>query len=273
MILSQSGNIAGGRSLVPGTKLSIPHAGAVSAQGRAGDAQHRRRADCSRMSRMPQDANASPGAPAPPVAGVLALGLTLGLGAMLVVIPALRLALPPTELAAALLPDHHQDAETLAFVLAFVVVLPLAGFAGHRLAARLLSAVGERALLSVAACLLAGLAVGRARDARCRGGRARRLIRLAVGRWQSLGGWPPPASPLVTRSRCATSAPAGSTHGLGAGRADSARGRRSPSSTSVRSPWGCSLSARPSRWRPSWPRIAPSSRGQPGPGGRRSTSP
>ena len=138
------------------------------------------------MSRIPQDANASPGAPAPPVAGVLALGLALGLGAMLVVIPALRLALPATALPAPL-PAQHQDAETLAFVLAFVVVLPLAGFAGQRLAARLRAAVGERALLSVAACLLAGLALvvlaARGAEAAGLGGSFVWLLVLAVTWW------------------------------------------------------------------------------------------
>ena len=47
---------------------------------------------------MPQDANASRGAPAPPSRRALALGLALGLGVLLVVIPALRLALPTTAL-------------------------------------------------------------------------------------------------------------------------------------------------------------------------------
>ena len=141
---------------------------------------------------MPQDATATPAAPAPPFAGVLALGLALGLGAMLVVIPALRLALPTTELSAALLPDHHQDAETLAFALAFLVVLPLAGFAGHRLAARLLSAVGERALLSVAACLLEGLAVvvlaTRGAEAVGLGNSFAWLLALAVAWWLAAAG-------------------------------------------------------------------------------------
>ncbi len=138
------------------------------------------------MSRMPHEANASPGAPAPPFAGVLALGLALGLGAMLVVIPALRLALPTTVLPPPL-PAQHQDAETFAFLLAFVVVLPLAGFAGHRLAARLLSAVGERALLSIAACLLAGLAVvvlaTRGAEAAGLGDSFAWLLALALGWW------------------------------------------------------------------------------------------
>jgi hypothetical protein len=43
--------------------------------------------------------------------------------------------------------------------LAFAVVLPLAGFVGHQLAARLVPAVGERALLSASACLLGGLSL------------------------------------------------------------------------------------------------------------------
>ena len=44
-------------------------------------------------------------------------------------------------------------------MLAFAVLLPLAGFAGHRLAVRLSSTVGDRALLSIAASLLAGLSL------------------------------------------------------------------------------------------------------------------
>ena len=119
---------------------------------------------------------------------------------MLVVIPALRLALPTTALPPAV-PAQHQDAETLAFVLAFVVVLPLAGFAGHRLAARLFSAVGERALLSVAACLLAGLAVvvlaTRGAEAAGLGDSFAWLLALAVAWWLAAAGllrW------LLTRS-------------------------------------------------------------------------
>ena len=107
---------------------------------------------------MPGDRDASPEAAAPPFAGALALGVALGLGAMLVVIPALRLSLPTVVLPAPLA-AQHQDSETYAFVLAFAVLLPLAGFAGHRLAVRLSSTVGDRALLSIAASLLAGLSL------------------------------------------------------------------------------------------------------------------
>ena len=108
-----------------------------------------------------------------------------------VVIPALRLALPTTALPPPL-PAQHQDAETYAFVSAFVVVLPLAGFAGHRLAARLSSAVGERALLSIAACLLAGLSLV---VLATRGPRRPGSATHSCGcwPWQSPGGWPPPA--------------------------------------------------------------------------------
>ena len=275
MILSHSGNIAGGRSLVPGNKLSIPHTGAVSAQRRARDARRRWRADCSRMSRMPQDATATPAAPAPPFAGVLALGLALGLGGMLVVIPALRLALPTTESSAALLPDHHQDAETLAFALAFLVVLPLAGFAGHRLAARLLSAVGERALLSVGGMPARGVGRGRSRDPRRRGGRARQLIRLAVGAGSRLVAGRRRGFGLVARPEmrqfgsCRLHARAGPSPGY------SARERRSPSSTSVRSPvgvlaLGAAVAVVGVPGRESRRGLLD---GQPGPGGRRSTSP
>ena len=77
---------------------------------------------------------------------------------MLIALPVLRLTVPSAPLPDPL-PPQHQTAETLAFVLAFAVVLPLAGVGGYRLAARLTAAIGERALLSVAACLLAGLSL------------------------------------------------------------------------------------------------------------------
>ncbi len=117
-----------------------------------------------------------------------------------------------------------------------------------------------------------GFGCGRSRDSRGRGGRARRLIRLAVGTGSRLvaGRRRPP--PLVTRPRCATSAPADTTHGLGASRTDRRGGCARLRRPRVAPRGGARSSARPSRWRPSWPRIAPGSRGPPGLGGRRPTS-
>ena len=110
---------------------------------------------------------------------------------MLVVIPALRLALPTTALPPPL-PAQHQDAETFAFALAFIVVLPLAAFAGYRLAARLLYQVGPRALLSVAACLLAGLSLvvlaTRGAEAAGLGDSFVWLLALAIAWWLAAAG-------------------------------------------------------------------------------------
>ena len=69
------------------------------------------------------------------LAAVLALSVAPALAASLLVGIAGYLVLPLTRLPAPL-PDHHQDAETLAFVLSFAVFVPLAGWLGPRLADR-----------------------------------------------------------------------------------------------------------------------------------------
>ena len=147
------------------------------------------------MTREPEE----PDATAPSFTCALALGVALGLGVLLVVVPAVRLALPAKELSG-VLQEQHQSAETLAFVFAFAVVLPLAGFGGHRLTTRLVQALGPQAVLSLAACLLAGLSLvivaARGAEAAGLGGALVWLLVLAIVWWlaaASVLGW------LVTR--------------------------------------------------------------------------
>jgi hypothetical protein len=87
-----------------------------------------------------------------PFAGTVALVVTLAVAAFAVVMPALMLAIEPVELSGPF-PAQNQRAETLAYLLAFAVILPAAVIAGRRLADR---SAGDPAL---PALLAAGLAV------------------------------------------------------------------------------------------------------------------
>ena len=84
-----------------------------------------------------------------PLGPTVAVATALALGAFLVVMPVLRLAIPATELPAPF-PAQHQHAETLVFLLAYAVLLPLAALSARGLARRL-GAGGAGALAALLA--------------------------------------------------------------------------------------------------------------------------
>ena len=85
-----------------------------------------------------------------PFGTTVALVVTLAVAAFAVVMPVLMLAIEPVELPAPF-PSQNQRAETLAYLLAFAVILPAAIVAGRRLADRVRDP-------AVPALLVAGLA-------------------------------------------------------------------------------------------------------------------
>lgn len=87
-----------------------------------------------------------------------ALSVPAALAAALLAGVAGYLVLPLTELPAPF-PDHHQDAETLVFVLSFFAIVPLAAYLGPRLADRL-AAGPNAAVASVTGPLLALALIG-----------------------------------------------------------------------------------------------------------------
>jgi hypothetical protein len=93
-----------------------------------------------------------------PLGAVTALSSALALAAFAIVAGCLHELLAVTPLPAPL-PDHHQHAETLTFVITFVLLLPLGIVAGSRIADRLAIGANGDATSSLAAllCLLAGL--------------------------------------------------------------------------------------------------------------------
>lgn len=89
-------------------------------------------------------------------AASVALSVPAALAAALLAGVVGYLVLPLTELPAPF-PDHHQDAETLVFVLSFFAIVPLAAFLGPRLADRL--AAGPNAAAAAAIGPLVALAL------------------------------------------------------------------------------------------------------------------
>src|SRR5918999_2206970 len=85
-----------------------------------------------------------------PFGTTVALVVTLAVAAFAVVMPFVALAIEPVELPAPF-PSQNQRAETLAYLLAFAVILPAAIVAGRRLADRVRDP-------AVPALLAAGLA-------------------------------------------------------------------------------------------------------------------
>ena len=96
-----------------------------------------------------------------PFGPTLALVLTTSVGAFFLIAPLARWVLPTTDVPAPF-PDHHQDAETLLFVFAFAVLLPLAAAFVPRLADRLVDATDEASLSTLSALVAAGLLVAAA---------------------------------------------------------------------------------------------------------------
>lgn len=108
---------------------------------------------------------AGPGEPAPdrnamtpaavPLGVTIALSSLLAIGTFTLIAPILRGIVPVTTLPDPL-PDHHQDAETLLFVLAFAVLLPFGVWSGARISDRI--ATGPNAdSASALTALLTGL--------------------------------------------------------------------------------------------------------------------
>ena len=96
-----------------------------------------------------------------PFGPTLALVLTISIGAFFLIAPLARWVLPTTDVPAPF-PDHHQDAETLLFVFAFAVLLPLAAAFVPRLADRLVAATDEASFSTLSALVAAGLLVAAA---------------------------------------------------------------------------------------------------------------
>ncbi len=102
-----------------------------------------------------------PGGPAAdrgaaPVAMVIALSSLLALGAFMLIAPILHTIVPITKLPEPL-PDHHQDAETLLFVVAFAILLPLGMRVGATVTDRIAAGPNREALSPLVAALTAAL--------------------------------------------------------------------------------------------------------------------
>jgi hypothetical protein len=100
----------------------------------------------------------TPARPARPLGAVIALSSTLAIALFTLIAPILHAIVPVTDLPDPL-PDHHQDAETLLFVLAFAVLLPLGVWAGSRIADRISAGPNANSLPALAAVLTGLLAL------------------------------------------------------------------------------------------------------------------
>jgi hypothetical protein len=110
-----------------------------------------------------EDATATVGLPSDatpegPLGAVIALSVVLSLGTLFLVAPLLWRILPVTPLPPPF-PSHHQDAETLIFLLAFGILTPLGIVAGRRAAAAVAAGPNGASLSVLAASLSGGLAL------------------------------------------------------------------------------------------------------------------
>jgi hypothetical protein len=103
-------------------------------------------------------AAAPAGAGRPPFAATLALVMTLAVGAFAFVMPVVLIVHRPTVLPPPF-PAQNQGAETLVYLLSFVVILPLALVVAPRIADAVHAASGADALSALAGGLAASLAV------------------------------------------------------------------------------------------------------------------
>jgi hypothetical protein len=87
----------------------------------------------------------------------IALSSALAIGLFMLIAPIVRGVVPATNLPDPIA-DHHQDAETLLFVLAFAVLLPLGLWGGSRLVDRVAAGPNADAVPALAASLTALLA-------------------------------------------------------------------------------------------------------------------
>jgi hypothetical protein len=88
----------------------------------------------------------------------IALGVSLAIGALLVLAPLVWRVLPITALPEPF-PDHHQDAETLIYVLAYAVLLPLGVLGAVRISDRIATGPSAGSLSGAVGLLSAGLAL------------------------------------------------------------------------------------------------------------------
>jgi hypothetical protein len=136
-------------------------------------------ADCAGMN-SESTTETAPGGTQAPFGPTLALVAAVSVGAFLVIAPLARWILPATALPAPF-PAHHQDAETLVFVLAFVVILPVACIFVPRVADGIAEIWNEATVSLLAAISSAGLVLAAAviRVA----GSADLVVGLAGGVW------------------------------------------------------------------------------------------
>ena len=95
--------------------------------------------------------------PPAPFGATVALSTTLAVAAFAVVMPVVMSAIPAVQLPYPL-PEQHQRGETLVYLLAFAVLLPLGLVAGRRLCERIAGGPNAPALNALCAVLVAGLA-------------------------------------------------------------------------------------------------------------------
>ena len=91
-----------------------------------------------------------------PLGPVIALGVLLALGVLAVLAPILIAVLPGVDLPAPIA-DQHQNAETLLFVLAFAVLLPLSAIASGRIADRIAAGPNREGIAAAVGALAVGL--------------------------------------------------------------------------------------------------------------------
>jgi hypothetical protein len=119
-------------------------------------------AELAAQARPAAPASAAQPRDAPSPWALTGIALALALGAFAVAMPLVFLAIPPRALPPPFpslgVPSQHQDAETLAFVLSYGLILPAAIFGAHRVAGRVARGAGPAALPVLASVLGGGLA-------------------------------------------------------------------------------------------------------------------
>ncbi len=102
--------------------------------------------------------DARSGRAAVPLAPIVALSVALTLGALFLVGPLLWSVVPETRLPAPF-PSHHQDAETLIYIVAFALLMPAGVVVAARVSDRITTGPNAGSLSVVVGALSAGLAL------------------------------------------------------------------------------------------------------------------
>ena len=102
--------------------------------------------------------DARSGRAAVPLAPIVALSVALTLGALFLVGPLLWSVVPETRLPAPF-PSHHQDAETLIYIVAFALLMPAGVVVAARISDRITTGPNAGSLSVVVGALSAGLAL------------------------------------------------------------------------------------------------------------------